>query len=327
MGSTDNIRLSACPEDRGSTGFAFATATPWNPIRLAGVPLGRLLGCLALLGLLLSWPAGTAASPTDDPDLLKPLQKEAERGLPSAQYALGRRYMLGRSLQQDVSKGLALLQQAAAKSYPPALLFLGRVYERGIGLPRNYIKAKGWYKKAAEHDIEAASIKLAPFRNVDPNEEFTLFNIPLTRATPFAIRFALAKRGAEKRQLMSQQLCDIYVSNGLLSGSDLIRACYTEESRLAHIEYRFPPDQGQPSRSLSDHVRTLTAKYGQPKVQESSGVTVRYSWKVKGVHISLSMDHPSQTAFLRYTIEANQKRYLQQLKARQKEQRPTAPEL
>jgi len=289
--------------------------------------LARVLAVFSLAALLLGLNAFGGARPAQAIDDLAPLTEEAARGLPSAQYTLGRHYLLNSSGELGTERGLSLLRQAAGQEYPPALLFLARVHERGIAVARDFVKAKGWYEKAAGLGIEAANLKLAPFKNVDSEQEFTLYNLPLARATPFALRCALQQRGAKPLKLMDGASCDTFASSKVLAGSDRARACYTDSGRLAHLEYRFPPYAKGMTPALSTILDRLSAKYGQATVTERDGVPLEYSWRLGGIRISFSMDHPSRTAFLRYSVTAEQQRYLREQKRREEALRPAKPEL
>ncbi|MDR2392269.1 MAG: sel1 repeat family protein [Planctomycetota bacterium] len=48
------------------------------------------------------------------------------------------------------AEAFAAISTEAEKGVPTAMLTLGTMYERGIGTPRNFIKALEWYRKAAE---------------------------------------------------------------------------------------------------------------------------------------------------------------------------------
>ena len=48
------------------------------------------------------------------------------------------------------AEAFAVISAEAEKGVPSAILTLGTMYERGIGTPRNFIKALEWYRKAAK---------------------------------------------------------------------------------------------------------------------------------------------------------------------------------
>ncbi|MCC8190443.1 MAG: sel1 repeat family protein [Planctomycetes bacterium] len=59
--------------------------------------------------------------------------------------------------QQQISPGELFLLMAgeAEKGNAEAMLTLGSLYERGVGTPRNFVKAFEWYRKAADAGLAA----------------------------------------------------------------------------------------------------------------------------------------------------------------------------
>ena len=57
--------------------------------------------------------------------------------------------------QQQISpaEAFAVMAAEAEKGSAPAMLTLGTMYERGIGTPRNFVKALEWYSKAAAANL------------------------------------------------------------------------------------------------------------------------------------------------------------------------------
>jgi len=120
----------------------------------------------------------------------------AEKGNPDAQYYLGKGYIEGEGLKQDIQKGYNWMLKSAKQGDVDAQVYLisffgegvhtdpdyeealrwakiavnngstvacnaiGLFYERGLGVPKNYSEAKKWYQKAANEGNHYAKDKL-----------------------------------------------------------------------------------------------------------------------------------------------------------------------
>ena len=62
---------------------------------------------------------------------------------------------------------MALYKAAAASDFPPAEFGLGVAYQNGRGVPADPALAAKWYRMAAEHDMPAATDRLADLERGD----------------------------------------------------------------------------------------------------------------------------------------------------------------
>ena len=74
----------------------------------------------------------------------------AERGDPDAQLQLGRAYIRGRGVPQDLGEGANWIRLAAEQGHADAQQALAVAYTRGVGLPMDLREAERWYRLAAE---------------------------------------------------------------------------------------------------------------------------------------------------------------------------------
>jgi hypothetical protein len=93
--------------------------------------------------------AGFPKDPAHAVELYKAAQAQ---GLPAADYALGMLYSMGLTAEPDRDAAAKLMQAAADKGYPPAIYQLGEFYRQGAGVPRDLMRAKAQYEKAASQD-------------------------------------------------------------------------------------------------------------------------------------------------------------------------------
>ena len=97
----------------------------------------------------------------DDSKTFEQCRKDAESGIPAAQYELSVRYALGSGVEKDEAKAAEWCQKAAA-DYPDAQFEIGYKYytgNQGVTLP-DYAKALEWYKKAADSGYAEANYKI-----------------------------------------------------------------------------------------------------------------------------------------------------------------------
>lgn len=68
----------------------------------------------------------------------------------------------GQSPQRTISaeEAFVMIRDNAKKGDPGAMLTLGSFYEQGIGVPRNFVSAMEWYRKAAEADLPEGQYNL-----------------------------------------------------------------------------------------------------------------------------------------------------------------------
>jgi hypothetical protein len=67
-----------------------------------------------------------------------------------AQLSLGRAYEKGRGVPKDYVRAAAWYRKAAEQGYPAAQTQIGGAYHMGRGVPQDYVQAAAWYRKAAE---------------------------------------------------------------------------------------------------------------------------------------------------------------------------------
>ncbi|MDF1735672.1 MAG: tetratricopeptide repeat protein [Minwuia sp.] len=79
------------------------------------------------------------------------LEQAAVSGLPRATYTLGKMYLLGVGVPQDVDRALELLRQAAETGLPRAEYNMGKIYRDGQGVEADPVAAADWFGRAALH--------------------------------------------------------------------------------------------------------------------------------------------------------------------------------
>jgi TPR repeat protein len=86
-------------------------------------------------------------------------------------------YLLGRGVPEDSQKSFALNAQVAHAGYRNAILAMGWYYLGGVGVCRDYEKAKKWYRKSARHGEPMAMFSLGRIAYIqqDFSESFLWF--------------------------------------------------------------------------------------------------------------------------------------------------------
>eukprot|EP01031_Cornospumella_fuschlensis_P030868 gene30869-37302_t len=88
------------------------------------------------------------------------VQAAAEKGLPEAQYTLGKWLYTGYGVHHDSLSAVHWLRQAADQDYAPAQHLLAECCFYGFGQAEDEDKAKEWYTKAAQQGYAAAQYSL-----------------------------------------------------------------------------------------------------------------------------------------------------------------------
>ena len=82
------------------------------------------------------------------PSLLE-LQKDADRGIPQAQYNLGLRYDTGDEVPQSYDKSYDWFLKSAYSGFDSAQYAIGYIYLHGHGRDKDIVEAEKWFLKAA----------------------------------------------------------------------------------------------------------------------------------------------------------------------------------
>jgi TPR repeat protein len=91
---------------------------------------------------------------------LAEIQKRAEADDPAAISELGRRYIHGQGVFQDLAKGFALGERAAQMGDARALNDMGLAYQNGLYFEKDLKKAVAYFKRAAEQGFAIAQDNL-----------------------------------------------------------------------------------------------------------------------------------------------------------------------
>jgi uncharacterized protein len=91
------------------------------------------------------------------------LKKAAEDDQAQAQWILGMNYRDGRFVERDEKMAFDLFLRAAKQSDVDSQVSVAQMYEDGDVVPRDYVKAVYWYKKAAEHVLRRCRSRAEQF--------------------------------------------------------------------------------------------------------------------------------------------------------------------
>ncbi len=94
------------------------------------------------------------------PNMLQSLTTAAEQGNVNAKAELGKLFLEGKEVTQDLTRAIHLFSQAIKQKHPSAMFYLGICYEEGKGVPKDSKIAREWYTKAAKLGSKEAQEKL-----------------------------------------------------------------------------------------------------------------------------------------------------------------------
>jgi TPR repeat protein len=91
-----------------------------------------------------------------DPEGLRWIQSQAEKGNAGAQVHLGHIFYDGAGVRQDYAEARKWFLKAADQSVVEAQSMLGLLYASGNGVRRNFTAAANWFQKAADQGSASA---------------------------------------------------------------------------------------------------------------------------------------------------------------------------
>jgi hypothetical protein len=128
-------------------------------------PLGIIVLCLALLFLIVGFPASQrsrdSASPARQPTDVASLRVRAERGEAGAQCELGRFYACGRGGIGNYAEAAKWYRRGAEQGNADAQAALGELYQAGQGVSKNLAEAGKWFLCAARQGNVRGQYSLA----------------------------------------------------------------------------------------------------------------------------------------------------------------------
>lgn len=144
----------------------------------------------------------------------------ALRGLPAAQFYLGRMYETGRGLAQSFTAAASWYRRAADARVAEAENNLGLLYERGLGVDADAAEAERWFLRAARQGNEDAQLSLARLYAATPGGAVRAYAWSLVAARRGS---AVAARNAERlrRTLTLEQRIGGATESELLLDGDL----------------------------------------------------------------------------------------------------------
>ena len=88
------------------------------------------------------------------------IQKAAAKDYGPAVYEIALRRIEGRDLSKDIEKGLEEMRQAATMGSPQAQFYLGNRYEKGDGVPREFDRARRYFRLCAVQGVATCQYRL-----------------------------------------------------------------------------------------------------------------------------------------------------------------------
>lgn len=92
------------------------------------------------------------------------MRRAAEAGFAQAQSTLGTKYLMGRGVPANDAEAAKWFFRAAEQGSPIAYFLLGTIHEDGRGVPRDRAKAIEWFEKAAAQGMAPAKAQLERLR-------------------------------------------------------------------------------------------------------------------------------------------------------------------
>lgn len=116
---------------------------------------------LAQLKIAQAYFSGNAHIPQDAQLAISWLNKAVNHPLPEAHFFLGKLFIVGESIVQNIDAGLVWCKRASDANYLESHIFLAHCYENGKGLIKNIPQAIIYYRKAAKLNHQPSIFTLA----------------------------------------------------------------------------------------------------------------------------------------------------------------------
>lgn len=176
----------------------------------------------------------------------------AQKGITEAQYVMGRQYLQGGQVMQDIPRALALLEAAAGKGSSDAMNQLGIVYAVDAKIKHDQPRALAYYRQAAENGNGAAALNLGRTywfglngMSIDLDSAFRYMRdaseLESTEAQFFLSRMYFEGKGTEKNDTLamfwaSQSYFRKDVDGMAQLGLLMLKLRKDEKSRLAGVD-------------------------------------------------------------------------------------------
>jgi TPR repeat protein len=182
----------------------------YNVMLLGFVPV---LVCIAITAI---WLNMTTVSANDNlSQSMSITLKEAQAGKPDAMITLAR-YLLSLEESHHHRDGFGWALHAARLGDPDAAELTGKLYRKGIGIDRNFIKARSWLRRARKRGAIGADLELAllyadpDFNGRDRGKAEQHFQNALNKRDPRACLVVVRSKhdqGIATRQIIREITC------------------------------------------------------------------------------------------------------------------------
>lgn len=193
----------------------------------------------------------------------------SERNDPSAQYLVGRNYLKGKSVQQDIAKAIKWFERSASQNYARAEYQLGKMYLYGEEVKADREKAFHFLDRAAQRNDLDAQFELANYYLQDnpAAEQYAQAVKWLRQAVArehVRAHYILGKleyegKGTPANPAKAIELLSLAAENGLLEASRYLDTVKASNSHLASDTATAVPAQQTANTSSPDSAKPRPA--------------------------------------------------------------------
>ena len=168
--------------------------------------------------------------------------KSSDQGNEFASYTLGKAFIEGDLLLQDISAGFELLLKASEKDCVPALYYLGKMFYKGIGVAKDIDTAIYYFEKAVKDNNSYAAynlgkIYLSEEGHIDINKAIYYFRIAANDNNSFA-EYQLGKiylygNGVEKDYDIAMHYLHLSAEHGNQYAGQLLYSIQKQKNIMA----------------------------------------------------------------------------------------------
>ena len=196
--------------------------------------------------------------------------KSSDQGNEFASYTLGKAFIEGDLLPQDISAGFELLLKASEKNCVPALYFLGKMFYKGIGVIKDIDTAIYYFEKAVKENNTYAAYNLGKIYSseegyIDMNKAIDYFKFAADDKNSFA-EYQLGKiyfygNGVEKDYDMGIYYLNLSAIHGNQYAEQLLYSIQKQKNIMAAMS----------SLRLLQHISNLICRKNQEQNKRKIG--------------------------------------------------------
>lgn len=227
-------------------------------------------------------------------------EKAARAGLAEAQFNTGVMYERGSGVKKNEKTAAFWYSRAASSGRPEAQSRLAAIFAEGRGVKQDTSRAVALAYGAAMAGDAASIALLKELAKKGPERPAAeMYGLPLADTDRLSMRKALADAQMPPKREDDRFLCDVYLTDQVISGSREMAVCYApgkERQQLAFVKIDYPAADKAAAAAIRD---MTSSRYGAPSAGADSEAAL---WNLGDVVIATQYTEAERTQSLMYMV-------------------------